>query len=163
MLPTPGSSAFLREKLLSDLIFVSFRSQQAPGTGLWADSATYVHHSFRVPGPLSVSGSSLSWPISPLLSRKPPVLFTSLFWADPDPAWGFPGGSAVKNLPAIQEMWKTQIQSLVLEDLLEEVMATHSSILAGNSPGQRNLARYSPKGRKELNMTERLNTHIDPA
>ena len=60
-------------------------------------------------------------------------------------------------------MWKTQIQSLVLEDLLEEVMATHSSILAGNSPGQRNLARYSPKGRKELNMTERLNTHTDPA
>ena len=37
----------------------------------------------------------------------------------------------VKNLPAIQEMWNTQIQSLGLEDPLEEIMATHSSILAG--------------------------------
>ena len=131
MLPTPGSSAFLRGKLLFDLIFVPFRSQKVPGTGLWADSATYVRHSFPVPGPLSVSGSSLSWPISPLLSKKPPVLFTSLFWTDPDPVWGFPGGSVVKNLPAIQEMWNTQIQSLGLEDPLEEIMATHSSILAG--------------------------------
>ena len=40
---------------------------------------------------------------------------------------GFPGGSAVKNLPAVQE---TQGQSLAWEDPLEEEMATHSSILA---------------------------------
>ena len=33
----------------------------------------------------------------------------------------------VKNLPAMQEMW---VQSLGLEDLLEESMATDSSILA---------------------------------
>ena len=38
----------------------------------------------------------------------------------------FPGGSVVKNLPAKQETW---IQSLGWEDLLEEEMATHSSIL----------------------------------
>jgi len=38
-----------------------------------------------------------------------------------------PGGSAVKNLPAMQE---TQVQSLGGEDPLEERMATHSSILA---------------------------------
>ena len=30
---------------------------------------------------------------------------------------GFPGGSAVKNLPAMQEMW---VWSLGLEDLLEK-------------------------------------------
>ena len=42
---------------------------------------------------------------------------------------GFPGGSAVKNLPAIQE---TQVQSLDWEDPLEKGMATHSSILAWN-------------------------------
>ena len=40
---------------------------------------------------------------------------------------GFPGGSAVKNLPAMQE---TGVQSLCWEDPLEEEMATHSSILA---------------------------------
>ena len=40
---------------------------------------------------------------------------------------GFPGGSTVKNLPAVQE---TQVQSQGREDLLEKEMATHSSILA---------------------------------
>jgi len=40
---------------------------------------------------------------------------------------GFPGGTVVKNLPAMQE---TQVQSLAQEDPLEEEMATHSTILA---------------------------------
>ena len=44
---------------------------------------------------------------------------------------GFPGGSAVKNLPAVQE---TQVQSLGREDLLEKEMAAHSSILAWEIP-----------------------------
>ena len=40
---------------------------------------------------------------------------------------GFPGGLAVKNLPAMQE---TQVQPLGLEDALEKWMAPHSSALA---------------------------------
>ena len=44
---------------------------------------------------------------------------------------GFPAGSAIKNLLAIQE---TQVQSLGGEDFLEEGMATHSSILACRIP-----------------------------
>ena len=36
----------------------------------------------------------------------------------------------VKNLPAVQETQDVEFQSLVWEDLLEEDMATHSSILA---------------------------------
>ena len=43
---------------------------------------------------------------------------------------GFPGGSAVKNLPAMQELQEMQFQSLGQEDPLEEGTATHSSILA---------------------------------
>ena len=39
----------------------------------------------------------------------------------------FPGGSDVKNLPAVQETW---LQSLGQEDPLEKGMATHSGILA---------------------------------
>ena len=39
----------------------------------------------------------------------------------------FPGGSAVKNSPAVQETW---VQSQGQEDPLDEGMATHSSILA---------------------------------
>ena len=42
----------------------------------------------------------------------------------------FLSGSAVKNLPAVQEMLETQVQSLSQEDPLEEEMASHSSILA---------------------------------
>ena len=44
---------------------------------------------------------------------------------------GFPGGSAVKNLPAMQEMW---IPSLDQEDPLEKEMATHSNIFAWKIP-----------------------------
>ena len=43
---------------------------------------------------------------------------------------GFPGNSVVKNLPAVQELQETQVQSLSQEDALEKGMATHSSILA---------------------------------
>jgi len=39
----------------------------------------------------------------------------------------FPGGQKVKDLPA---MWQTWVQSQHWKDPLEEVMTTHSSILA---------------------------------
>ena len=44
-------------------------------------------------------------------------------------------GSAIKNLPAIQETQETQVWSLDGEDPLEEGKATHSSILAWRIPG----------------------------
>ena len=42
-----------------------------------------------------------------------------------------PGGSAVKNLPTMQETW---VRSLGQEGLLEKEMVTHSSVLAGEIP-----------------------------
>ena len=47
----------------------------------------------------------------------------------------------VKNPPA---MWETWVQSLGWEYPLEKEMATHSSILARESRGQRSLVGYSP-------------------
>ena len=47
---------------------------------------------------------------------------------------GFPSGSMVKNLPAMQELQETWVQSLGLEDPLEDGTATHSSILAWRIP-----------------------------
>ena len=47
---------------------------------------------------------------------------------------GFPGGSAVKNSPAMQEPQETWVPSLCGDDALEEGMATHSSILAWKIP-----------------------------
>ena len=51
--------------------------------------------------------------------------------------WGFLGGSAVKNPPAMQEPQEMPVQSLSREDPLEEEMATHSSILAWRIPMDR--------------------------
>ena len=45
----------------------------------------------------------------------------------------------------------------------EEGMATHSSIMPGESHGQRSLTGYSPRGSKESDMTEatqQAGTHI---
>ena len=47
-----------------------------------------------------------------------------------------------------------QVWSLGQEDPLEEGMATHSSILPGESHGQGSLVGYSPWGHKELDRTE---------
>ena len=43
----------------------------------------------------------------------------------------FPGGSVVKNLPAMQKTW---VQFLGQEDPLKKQMATHSRILAWEIP-----------------------------
>jgi len=45
--------------------------------------------------------------------------------------WVFPGGSAVKNLPPVQE---NQVPSLGQEDPLEEGMETHSTVLTWRIP-----------------------------
>ena len=56
-------------------------------------------------------------------------------------------GSVVKNPPA-----NSGDTGLIpgLEDPLEKAMATHSSILAGNSHGQRSLVGYNPWGHKRV-------------
>ena len=61
----------------------------------------------------------------------------------------------VKNLPAKQE---TRVQSLSWKDMLEKEMETDSSILAWEIPWAEGAWRgYSPLGRKESDVTERLN------
>ena len=56
---------------------------------------------------------------------------------------GFLVAQLVKNPPAMQE---TCVQSLGGEDPLEKEMATHSSILAWESPWKRRLEGYNPWG-----------------
>ena len=60
----------------------------------------------------------------------------------------------VKNPSAVLEAW---VRSLGWEDPLEEVMATHSSILAWRIP-MGSLAGYSPWSREESDMSEHLST-----
>ena len=67
---------------------------------------------------------------------------------------GFPRGSAVKNLPAMQEVQGTWIQSPGWEVPLEEGMATHSSILTWRIPWTEEPGGYSPQGCTESDTTE---------
>ena len=46
----------------------------------------------------------------------------------------FPGGLAIKNLPAMQESQEMWVRSLDGEVPMEEGMATHSNILAWRIP-----------------------------
>ena len=59
----------------------------------------------------------------------------------------FSGGSVVKNLPAVQEMW---VQLLGWEDLLEREMATHSSILAWEIPWMKEPGRLQSMGSQRV-------------
>ena len=47
---------------------------------------------------------------------------------------GLPRGSAVKNLPAVQDVQETRVRSLGREDPLEEGVATHPTILLWRVP-----------------------------
>ena len=57
---------------------------------------------------------------------------------------GFPGGSAVKNPPAMQESQEARVQSLGWEDPLEEGIGTHSSFLAWEIPWTMEPGRLQP-------------------
>ena len=59
---------------------------------------------------------------------------------------GFPSGSVVKNLPAVQEKQETWVRSLSREDPLEEGMATHSNILAWRIPWTKEAGRLQSIG-----------------
>ena len=61
----------------------------------------------------------------------------------------------VKNPPAMRETW---VQSLGWEDPLEKGKDYHISVFR---PGEFH-GLYSPRGRKELDTTERLSLHLLP-
>ena len=77
--------------------------------------------------------------------------------------WGFPGGLAVKKLPAnVGYNAGDKDWSLDWVDPLEEEMVTHFSILAEKkSHEQRSQASYSPWVCKESDRTELTCMHID--
>ena len=56
----------------------------------------------------------------------------------------------IKNLPAMQEMEEMWVQSLDLEDPLEEEMATHSSILAWEIPWTEEPGRLQSTGSQRI-------------
>ena len=65
---------------------------------------------------------------------------------------GFPSGTVVKNLTAMQETW---IQYLGWEDPLEKEMATHSNTLVWEVAWTEEPGQDSPWSCKGSNRTER--------
>ena len=62
---------------------------------------------------------------------------------------GFPGGASAKE-PASHAGDKTQVRSLGQEDLLEEGLATHSSILAWRIPWTEELGGLQSMGSQRV-------------
>ena len=71
---------------------------------------------------------------------------------------GLPGGSVVKNLPAMPEPQETGVPSLGREDPLEKVMATHSSILAWRIPWTGESGGLQSMGSQSRTRLKRLST-----
>ena len=67
---------------------------------------------------------------------------------------GFPGGSVVKNPPAIQELQEMHVRFLGWEDPLEEGMTTHSSILAWRIPWTEEPGKIQSIGLQTVDTTE---------
>ena len=59
-----------------------------------------------------------------------------------------PVAQQVKNLPAMQETQQMRVLSLGQEDPLEKEMATHSSILAWETPWTEEPGGLQPKGQQ---------------
>ena len=74
---------------------------------------------------------------------------------------GFPSGSVMKNLPAVQEMQETQVWSLGQEDPLEEGMGTYFSILVRKISWTEEPADYSSIGsQRVIHNCDWAGTHV---
>ena len=76
---------------------------------------------------------------------------------------GFPGGPAVENPSTLRETPETWVRSLCGEDLLEEGMAIHSSILAWRIPWTQDpgglTVQWVAKSRTQLKRLS-MHTHV---
>ena len=74
---------------------------------------------------------------------------------------GFPSGSKVKYLPAMQETQEMLVWTLGQKRPLEEEMATHSSILAWKIPWTEEPGELQSMGLKRVGTTEHIHIHTE--
>ena len=90
----------------------------------------------------------ISWLQSPsAVILEPPKIKSATVPTVSPSSGGFPGGSAVKNLPTMQAIW---VQSLDWEDPLEEGMATPSSSFAWRIPWTEESGRLQSIGSQRV-------------
>ena len=133
-----------------DLVLSPWLQARAEG------AATQLRPGHQTPGPSPVPAPSPPpFPascVAPCLSLTfselpPPRLFSCTLPSKKHTDLGFPGGSVVKNLSAVQETW---VQPLGGEDPLEEAMAPHSRVLAWETPWTEDLGDCSPWGHRRV-------------
>ena len=76
---------------------------------------------------------------------------------------GFPGGSVVKNLPAMQETWRHRFNPWVRKIPWRRKRQPAPVFLPGECHGQRSLAGYSAWGGKALDSAEHAHTQLEAA
>ena len=81
------------------------------------------------------------------LADRTKFYINDIYWKHKKVSKGFPGGSDVRNLPAMQQMSQ--------EDLLEKGMVTHSSLLAWRIPFSRQECTEEP-GRLQSICSQRV-------
>ena len=72
---------------------------------------------------------------------------------------GSPGGSVVKNAPAMQELQETWVLSWVGKNPWRRAWQPTPVSLPRDSHGQRSLVGYTPQDRKESDTLKQLSTH----
>ena len=94
-------------------------------------------------------------------SHRPPHHPTSFPLYPPPtlaPREGFPGGSVVKNLPAMQRWRRCGFDPWVRKIPWRRKWQPTPVFLPGKSQGQKSQVDYNPRGHKESNRTEDLST-----
>ena len=112
---------------------------------------------YKGQGDVRISLSFVAWVLS-LGSHCPD--YTCLYCdtakcsRDLEAVWGLcpllPGGSAVNNLPTMQETQEMRVRFLGQEDPLEEEMAIHSGILTWKVPRTEDPGGLQPIGSQRL-------------
>ena len=86
----------------------------------------------------------------PIILESPSVISSFPFLLLMIVLFGFPGGSVLNNLPAMQEMQETRVQSQGQNLPWRRKWQPTPVFLPGKSHGERSLAGYSPWGRKKV-------------
>ena len=111
---------------------------------VWGRACMYIHSWSLVAQPVKNLPAMQETPVQFLGREDPPgdgIGYPLQY------SWASPVAQTVKNLPA---MWETWVGSLVWEDLLEDSMAIHSSILAGESPWTEEPGRLQSMGSQRV-------------
>ena len=122
-------------------------------------SVTFLWISLKFPATTSPLNSSHIFPTPcRILSNVEGISFYSDLAAHFVASTGPPTWLSGKEYLPMQEMQKTWVWSLGWEDPWRRKWQPTPVFLPGKSHGQRSLAGYSPRGHKELDTTEWLNT-----